>query len=164
MLTLSFFFLSSLIPPLHVSVRCISTSVSQKDMKQSFIKEKKCVSLRLQTVLQPACSSTTPLILSSPDQHCVSCPPPLPPHPASIPSSSCDSKTKASPEVKVENSTRSLAESRAEASVETARCSVRDKHVELQVCNSRLTRRACHGDDDIYRLTLLYMELAQLAD
>lgn len=163
MLTLSFFSLPSLIPPLHVSVCCISTSVSQKDLKRSFIKETKCVCLRLQTFLQPPCCSTKPLISSSPEQHCVSCRPP-PPLPPPIPSSSCDSKTKASPEIKVENSTRSLAESRAEASVETARCSVRDKHVELQVCNSRLTRRACHGDDDIYRLMLLYMELAQRAD
>lgn len=67
------------------------------------------------------------------------------------------------PEVRVENSTRSLVESDAEAAVETARCSVRQKHLELQVCNSWPMRSMCHDDDGIYRLTLLYMNLAQLA-
>lgn len=65
-------------------------------------------------------------------------------------------ETKASPEVKVR-----LVESDAESSVETARCSVRKKHLELQVCNSRPMRSMCHDDDGIYRLTLLYMNLAQ---
>ena len=55
----------------------------------------------------------------------------------------------------------SLVDSQAEASVETARCSVREKHVELQVCNSRPMRSMCHDDDGIYRFTLLYMNLAQ---
>lgn len=70
-------------------------------------------------------------------------------------------KTNAAPEVKVENST-SLVESDAEASVETARCSVKKKHLELQVCNSWPMRSMCHDDDGIYRLTLLYMNLAPI--
>lgn len=48
----------------------------------------------------------------------------------------------ASQEVKVENSTRSLVESDAEASVETARCSLRKKHLELQhLCAMELVWR-----------------------
>lgn len=91
-----------------------------------------------------------------------SCPLPHAPHPPPLTPSILRFKTKASPEVKVENSTRSLVESHAEASVETAGCSVRKKHLELQVCNSRPMRSMCHGDDGIYRLMLLYMNLAQL--
>lgn len=66
-------------------------------------------------------------------------------------------------EVKVDSSSGSLVESHGEVSAETARCSVRKKHLELQVCNSWPMRSTCHDDDGIYRVTLLYMDLAHSA-